>query len=342
VGGEGRGEIGLVEAERDPLGGFAHHTRGDELGDRCERAEVRRAAHQKEAHGRLAGRGAQRLEARRVSACRGFDHEHRRRHLAQPGRRAAHRDLVGVGAIERRAGRAVPIDPGDRPEGEDGAHRRPARGDEQRQRPAGAVPAEVDARRVDVRALAQIVDGREHVIDLAEKVFTVAGIVVAAAQRGQHLDEPRLAECARALVVRSRRRRPGGVVDSPIEASLNPDDGGSLLAVAMKRGDVGRVAAERRCVFDLLVDLGRWRGRRKAPPRRIANLGAERVPSRGVGGARRRRRDRCVRDEDARGEDAAGVDRSTTLRSLHRAKPTLAVGSGSVTKVAGDSLPHWW
>src|SRR5207245_638529 len=81
----------------------------------------------------------------------------------------------------------------------------------------------------------------------AEETVVVAGVLVRAAQRGEHLGDAGLAKRRGGLVVFARRVLPEAAVDSEAESADDPDDRGAARA-GPHRGDVGDVASERRFV----------------------------------------------------------------------------------------------
>src|SRR5688572_13089984 len=87
---------------------------------------------------------------------------------------------------------------------------RRGRGDEKDERAAGAMPAQIDARWIDVRLLRQEISGSEHVINLAVEALSATGVVVPAAQRRIHRDDSGRRVLSGGLIVLWIGERPHG------------------------------------------------------------------------------------------------------------------------------------
>src|SRR5207247_1947557 len=96
---------------------------------------------------------------------------------------------------------------------------------------AGAVAAQVDAAGIDVLLLCEVVGRGNDIIHLAEEALLDARVVVAATERGEHHDDPGLAEGAGGLVVTRGAFLPASLVDGVAVPTGDPDDGGVLFPV---------------------------------------------------------------------------------------------------------------
>src|SRR5688572_10080516 len=168
----------------------------DQLRHRRQNAEMVRPLHPVTPRGPFPPRRRRQLPERLDIPLLPLHHKHRRPHPRDPPPRRPHRALPLVPHVERHVLLPVIRDAADRPETE---HRpkltfRRRRRHQQRQRPPCAVPAQVNPRRIHVRLARQKLRRRQHVVHLAEESFLHPRVVVPAAIRRVHHDDPRLPE----------------------------------------------------------------------------------------------------------------------------------------------------
>ena len=140
--------------------------------------------------------------------------------LIQPAARRSQLELSRIGTCRTggtRTGSSLTSLTG--PNEKTARKRSRAFGDQEHERAAGAVPAQVDSLGIDRRLTGQEVSRGQDVVHLAEESFLGSRVLIAAAQRRKHHDDPGLAEARSRSGRCSARLR---LQTSPIELQSPP------------------------------------------------------------------------------------------------------------------------